>query len=905
MDKPVAKLKLLTTKDEILDAILYCHQETTTIGGTTYYLLKLDTAADASGTTLSASTASVARVVWGKFVYQLSGIGKILASTIYATYRAYTGGGTVNAEIDILVRKSDGTVRTTIATGVSKSSNLGSSWTTYTGANYSFADYQVVDQTDYLEIDYIANVTSKKSSQYAYLRIDDNTLGTSDQARSQEWVFSVAKTVTDAVSLSDAALCSKQLLVSDVMSLTDANLAFKTLSLTDTMSLSDLVTVISAGYIFSDGFESGDFSAWTGTEGSTSPTVESNIKHHGTYSMRCNPLNGDQSDVYKSGLTATAIMYHRSYYKFTGMPSIDNQLIDLSGVGYNSYENAVFIRVKRSAGNIYWGVVTWIGGSATENYETSPSNPQEDVWYCVELVRDVTNGRTKLYIDDTLKVDCAKSHSGNSNMVWDGISYVNYDGLTAYVDCVAVSDTYIGQEAGIVIVTVADSIGLSDVILRNKTLTISDSVGLADASLKNWTPTVADTVSLLESVLRNKAFSVLDSVGLADVIYRGKQFALTDAVSLSDAILRNKQFAVQDVLNLLDVVFRNKQLQVSDNVSLADVALALKILLLTDSISLSDAVVVVVAAVIKIVEDSIGLSDQVFRNKNVIIQDMVSFVDSILRNKQFSVTDVLALTEAVIVSKVLAVSDSVNVSDIAMALKTLKISDQIGLFDAVLRNKFMALSDQISLTDVPKTDKRLIVTDVSQLSDVVLALKALLVADVITPTDFVTVLLPGFVRVLDSVGLSDVVRINKPVAVQDILSLLDEVRRNKQLTITDVVSTVEAVVVGRILAVSDSVHVMDTVLRNKLLSILDVVGLSETVLCDKQLVVSDVTHVTDAVLRDKVLLLLDSVGLSDVVKVNKVIIVSDEFALAELVFVAKQMFHAPFYLPIRLKVSKA
>jgi hypothetical protein len=196
MDKPIAKLKLLTTEGEVVDAILYCHQETTTIGGTTYYLLKLDTPADASGTTLSASTGSVARVVWGKFVYPLTGIAKILASTIYATYRAYTGGGTVNAEIDILILKADGTVRTTIATGVSPSANLGSSWATYTGANYSFVEYTVVDQTDYLEIDYIANVTAKKATQYAYLRIDDNTLALADQTRSQEWKFTGVTTLS-------------------------------------------------------------------------------------------------------------------------------------------------------------------------------------------------------------------------------------------------------------------------------------------------------------------------------------------------------------------------------------------------------------------------------------------------------------------------------------------------------------------------------------------------------------------------------------------------------------------------------------------------------------------------------------------------------------------------------------
>ena len=194
--KENGKLKLLTTSGEVIDAILYCHQETTTISGTSYYLLKLNTSADATGVTLSASTGSVARVVWGKFVFPLTNIAAILSGTIYATYRAYTGGGTVNAEVDILIREADGTVRTTIATGVSKSANLGTSMATYTGANYSFANYTIVDQTDYLEIDYIANVTVKKTAQYAYLRIDDNTLALADQTRSQEWAFSASVSAT-------------------------------------------------------------------------------------------------------------------------------------------------------------------------------------------------------------------------------------------------------------------------------------------------------------------------------------------------------------------------------------------------------------------------------------------------------------------------------------------------------------------------------------------------------------------------------------------------------------------------------------------------------------------------------------------------------------------------------------
>jgi hypothetical protein len=84
--------------------------------------------------------------------------------------------------IDALIRKSDGTIRSSIATNVANSSALSSTATTLSGT-YSWGAYSVVDQTDYLEIDYYVNVASAVPSANAYLRIDDNTLSTTDQTR--------------------------------------------------------------------------------------------------------------------------------------------------------------------------------------------------------------------------------------------------------------------------------------------------------------------------------------------------------------------------------------------------------------------------------------------------------------------------------------------------------------------------------------------------------------------------------------------------------------------------------------------------------------------------------------------------------------------------------------------------
>ncbi|MEM4958259.1 MAG: hypothetical protein QXX12_00115 [Nanopusillaceae archaeon] len=193
----LGRFRFVTTDGRAIDPPLYAHLETVTIAGGTYYTLKT-VPADATGASFTASTGSTGKILFSyggvgaRFVFPLQGIARIEASTVYAVYRAYTGGGTVSGVIDILIRKSDGTVRTIIATSVSASANFGTSWSTLTGANYSFPGYDVVDQTDYLEIDFYANVTARKSGQHAYLRVDDSTLAATNQTRTEGWTFTSA-----------------------------------------------------------------------------------------------------------------------------------------------------------------------------------------------------------------------------------------------------------------------------------------------------------------------------------------------------------------------------------------------------------------------------------------------------------------------------------------------------------------------------------------------------------------------------------------------------------------------------------------------------------------------------------------------------------------------------------------
>lgn len=97
-----------------------------------------------------------------------------------------------HVDVDILIRKSDGTIRATMATNVANSENLTSTASTLSGT-YSWTAYTVVNQTDYLEIDYFCDVLTALLGQSAYLRIDDNTLPLTDQTRIANLILPTAE----------------------------------------------------------------------------------------------------------------------------------------------------------------------------------------------------------------------------------------------------------------------------------------------------------------------------------------------------------------------------------------------------------------------------------------------------------------------------------------------------------------------------------------------------------------------------------------------------------------------------------------------------------------------------------------------------------------------------------------
>jgi len=209
-----------------------------------------------------------------------------------------------------------------------------------------------------------------------------------------------------------------------------------------------------SGPIFTDGFESGSFSAWTSTgitSGETAAIVNT-IAHHFTYSalFTSNGNGGFERAYCYKAVSSSTELYTRGYFYVSAYGIADNDdrfYLIIFRAGSNT---AAFAGWRQTGGVVKWNLLIrdgtgWAGAYST----TSPSLNQ---WYCVELhwKKDGTNGIGELWINGLLVCSITgrnTAYYGDINRVDFGLAeIVNCGATTVYGDCCVISNTYIGPE---------------------------------------------------------------------------------------------------------------------------------------------------------------------------------------------------------------------------------------------------------------------------------------------------------------------------------------------------------------------------------------------------------------------------------------------------------------------------
>jgi hypothetical protein len=209
--------------------------------------------------------------------------------------------------------------------------------------------------------------------------------------------------------------------------------------------------------VFSDGFESGDFSAWTGTVTSSGETcaVETVNPHHGSYNARFG-LDGsdywEDAYVYKTFASSYGVLYARCYMRFENLRDYTEvECLQLR----NSVNGKIFAAgYQRWGGDPQWMLGVLESGSMQRYYANSPAI-QVGTYYCVELYGKVDGavGEAKLYVNGNQTLSVADKDTddfGNMNQLRIGLadSHVSSgNSFVVCVDCVKVADMYVGVEA--------------------------------------------------------------------------------------------------------------------------------------------------------------------------------------------------------------------------------------------------------------------------------------------------------------------------------------------------------------------------------------------------------------------------------------------------------------------------
>ena len=217
-------------------------------------------------------------------------------------------------------------------------------------------------------------------------------------------------------------------------------------------NLSSFVDFAKASVVFSDGFESGGYGAWTGTYSSDATFgASTSYGHTGSYSSKV-VINSifsaaDHGAYSYKTFPSTTKLYSRQYVYFTSFGNLASG--HRGDIGMFLSENLgldyVWVSFYNKAGTFVWA----LNDGAIVSNQSIPLN----AWICVEVMYDCSVNKASLWINgNSIINNWASGISGTTIDTWrSGEQYtdINENGAAYYLDDVAVATSYNGPISGV------------------------------------------------------------------------------------------------------------------------------------------------------------------------------------------------------------------------------------------------------------------------------------------------------------------------------------------------------------------------------------------------------------------------------------------------------------------------
>lgn len=192
-------------------------------------------------------------------------------------------------------------------------------------------------------------------------------------------------------------------------------------------------------YIFSDGFESGDFRQWSGTHGVVE--VVQSLVYNGSYAAKSTDLGFCSKDLGSGGYPDVYVMF---YIRFPGLPNLESG-VTFSAIFDTEWGGRVRVSIWRSEDGRMWWVLHCPSGN-----KAVKATILADTWYRIEFQRKTGdgNGVAKLWVDGNLILSSTtETITINGQHVYAGVSWTNSENFIAYFDNIIIDNTY-GETVG-------------------------------------------------------------------------------------------------------------------------------------------------------------------------------------------------------------------------------------------------------------------------------------------------------------------------------------------------------------------------------------------------------------------------------------------------------------------------
>ncbi|XHH10477.1 MAG: hypothetical protein ACFCUE_07570 [Candidatus Bathyarchaeia archaeon] len=300
--------------------------------------------------------------------------------------------------------------------------------------------------------------------------------------------------------------------------------------------------------IFSDGFESGNFDAWTanGTEGGSTISVLNESPYEGTKAVKVY-FDAFENDAY--------------VYKSISMDEayIGCRLNVSDFHGYNIYRMMQFLWLFRSSTPNAFLILKAVDDTSNPllclgyydfSLYTQVVNGTHEVsknaYHWVELYWKRSTGTIRVWLDGT---ECTELRVDGGNFGTNpvdragigayqrGIGTAEQTEATIYIDNVVIADSYIGADSTLHSVT--ETVQVADAVFRHKgVLPLFDVLALEDESLSNKSLFLVDPLIVEDS--KTGTFKTVlidtDNISIVDLVAVDKGLLVIDDVTVFEAV---------------------------------------------------------------------------------------------------------------------------------------------------------------------------------------------------------------------------------------------------------------------------------------------------------------------------------------------------------------------------------